>query len=360
MSINMASQTQSEVETAIKPELKQVLQRQGYQILGKSTFVKKCYWTHQRLRNNRNCYKKYYGIESHRCIQATASVICNFSCVFCWRTKHDDVGLGRNYTEELRDNKTLQVKLFDSPEAVVENLIRGWKRIISGYKADVPPELWEEAEDPKHVALSLNGEPMIYPFMADLVRLLKERGMTVFIVTNGSFPERIREFKKKNSWPTQLYVTLPPPNKEDFYRTFRPNNTEQWDKIMETLDLLGSVTDETRKVARLTVAKGYNLKDVEGYVDLIRKMDADFVEIKGVVHVGAAMTRLERSAMPSHEEVKQFSEELAKLLNYEIVAESPDSTLVILTSGKKPLCIPGLEANYPELTKTKESIIPLQ
>ncbi len=338
------------VDTALRSELKQVLQRQGYQILGKSTFVKKCYWTHQRLRANRNCYKKYYGIQSHRCIQATASVICNFSCVFCWRTKHDDVGLGRNYTEELRYNSDLHVKLFDSPDEVVENLIHGWKRIISGYKADVSPELWEEAEDPKHVALSLNGEPMIYPFMVDLVKKLKEKGMTVFIVTNGSFPERIKEFKEKDIWPTQLYVTLPPPDEEDFYRTFRPNNREQWNKIMETLDLLGAISEETRKVARLTVAKGYNLKDVEGYARLIRKMDADFVEIKGVVHVGAALNRIERSAMPTHEEVKYFSNHLADLLGYRLVAESPDSTLVILTSGKKPLCIPGLEDNFPELS----------
>ncbi len=354
----MISIDHQEIETALKPELKQVLQRQGYQILGKSTFVKKCYWTHQRLRAGRNCYKKYYGIESHRCIQATASVICNFSCVFCWRTKHDDVGLGRNYTEELRENTQIQEKLFDSPEEVVKNLIQGWKRIISGYKADTPTDVWKDADDPKHVALSLNGEPMIYPFMAELVKLLKNRGMTVFIVTNGSFPERIREFKTKNIWPTQLYVTLPPPSKEDFYRTFRPNNKEQWDKIMETLDLLGSLTNETRKVARLTVAKGYNLKDVAGYADLIRRMDADFIEIKGVVHVGAAMTRIERDAMPSHEDVKTFAEQLARMLNYDFVAESPDSTLVILASGKKPLCIPGLEDNFPELSR--DTLIPLQ
>ena len=340
----------------LAPELREVLKRQGYQIYGKSAYVKKCHWTHQRLKNNRNCFKRFYGINSHQCIQSTPTVICNFSCVFCWRTKHDDIGLGKNYTEEMRYDEKLWEQLYDKPEKVLEGLLWGWKRILSGYKPEVDEETWKEANNPKHVTFSLNGEPMSYPYMADLIRLIKEKGMTVFLVTNGSFPERIRDFMEKNSWPTQLYVTLPPPDKREFFRTFRPNNTKQWDKVMETLELLGQVTTETRKVARLTVAKHWNLIDAKGYAELIKKMKADFVEIKGVDWLGAARKRIKAEDSPTHEEVKAFAQELATYLGYQIVAEAPESAVIILTSGEKPLVIPGLEENAAMWEDSREAM----
>ena len=62
-----------------------------YRILGrnKHTAIKPCHWLEQKLltgRDNRNCYKGIFGIQSHRCLQNTPSMpFCNHQCVFCWR-----------------------------------------------------------------------------------------------------------------------------------------------------------------------------------------------------------------------------------------------------------------------------------
>ena len=62
-----------------------------YRIVGphRHSAIKPCHWMEQRLltgRDNRNCYKGYFGIQSHRCLQNTPSLpFCNQSCVFCWR-----------------------------------------------------------------------------------------------------------------------------------------------------------------------------------------------------------------------------------------------------------------------------------
>ena len=98
-----------------------------------------------------------------------------------------------------------------------------------------------------------------------------------------------------------------------------------------------------RTVGRLTVADGLNLIDPKGYAEMINTMKPSFVEVKGVVHVGAAEKRLPRSAMPSHESIKNFSLELEKLTNFKIVAESEVSRLTILSNGTKDLMIPELE-----------------
>jgi len=54
------------------------------------------------------------------------------------------------------------------------------------------------------------------------------------------------------------------------------------------------------------------------------------------MHLGFSRLRLDRSAMPSHEEVMQFSREVARHLGYEIADESEISRVVLLSKdGKK-------------------------
>ena len=111
--------------------------------------------------------------------------------------------------------------------------------------------------------------------------------------------------------------------------------------IRESLQIIGKGVP-FRTVGRLTVAEGINLINPEGYAEMITLMKPNFVEVKGVVHVGAAEKRLDRSAMPSHQRIKEFSEELEKLTNYKIIAESEVSRVTILSNGSKPLLIPNL------------------
>ena len=86
------------------------LKRQKYKIVGAHSAVKICHWTKKSLIENRVCYKqKFYGIESHRCLQMTPSVAwCTHKCLFCWRPVE--------YNEDTPYS-------YDVPEAIVEGCI---------------------------------------------------------------------------------------------------------------------------------------------------------------------------------------------------------------------------------------------
>lgn len=59
---------------------------------------------------------------------------------------------------------------------------------VPGLKA----ERFEEGLEVKHCALSLVGEPIMYPEINRLLKLLHQRGISSFLVTNAQFPEEIR------------------------------------------------------------------------------------------------------------------------------------------------------------------------
>ncbi|UCE13239.1 MAG: 4-demethylwyosine synthase TYW1 [Candidatus Heimdallarchaeota archaeon] len=327
----------------IPQKMQSLLKKQRYQLYGKNTAIKKCNWTHNALRENRFCYKRFYGIKSHRCVQFSPTLICNFNCQFCWRVHESDIGLKNMYHEYKSSDSQNVEEIFDSPKEVVKGLIQCQRNIICGYKPFVDSKKYEEAMNPQHATLSLTGEPFLYPWIPELIQELKKQDMTVFIVTNGSFPGVLKSILKTRSYPTQLYVTLPAPGIKNFLRTHRPLEKERaLNRIWETLTLIGKGVP-FRTVARLTVAEGLNLVDPEGYAEMIERMNPSFIEVKGVVHVGATEKRLPRSIMPSHEKIVEFANELEKLTNYKVVRESKVSRLVILSNESFPLMIPELE-----------------
>ena len=54
------------------------------------------------------------------------------------------------------------------------------------------PEKLAEGMQARHCALSLVGEPIMYPEINALVKLLHEKGISTFLVTNAQFPDAIR------------------------------------------------------------------------------------------------------------------------------------------------------------------------
>lgn len=323
------------------PKMQKLLKKQKYQLSGKNTAVKKCGWTHNALREDRFCYKEFYGIKSHRCIQFSPTLICNFICQFCWRIHESDIGLPNMYKEYLKKKQLTNLQdIFDNPKEVVKDIIDSQKKIICGYKPYIDPLKYKEAMNPKHATLSLTGEPFLYPWIAELIQELKNSDLTVFIVTNGSIPETLEKIIENKSFPTQLYVTLPTPGLKNFLQIQRPLDKDKaLESIWQTLRLIGKGVP-FRTVARLTVAEGLNLIDPAGYAEMINVMTPSFIEVKGVVHVGAAEKRIPRSAMPSHNSIISFAKELEGLTNYKIVRESEVSRLVILTNNVVPLMIP--------------------
>ncbi|KAL5477800.1 hypothetical protein EMCRGX_G024646 [Ephydatia muelleri] len=76
----------AEPKEMVTPQLRETLTKQGYRVIGSHSGVKLCRWTKSMLRGRGGCYKHtFYGIESHRCMEATPSLACANKCVFCWR-----------------------------------------------------------------------------------------------------------------------------------------------------------------------------------------------------------------------------------------------------------------------------------
>jgi tRNA wybutosine-synthesizing protein 1 len=290
------------------------LEKQQYRMVAGTGAVKLCHWMRQKLIHGRACYKEeFYGIDSHRCLQMTPSVnICNFRCLFCWRF-HGMTGFeGVRYPE---------------PEELLEGCIREQRLLVSGFKGDdrCDPDLWDEARNPNQVAISLSGEPALYPYLSDFIELCERKGMTTFLVTNGSAPKAVASLDKL---PTQLYVTVAAPNREIFDRLCVPQAPRAWDSLMETLQLLPSL--DARTVIRHTLVAGWNLGWEDEYAKLDELADPLFIEPKGYVFVGDSRTRMRMDNMPSHASVREFSERIASRLSLEILKDREDSRVVLL------------------------------
>lgn len=59
----------------------------------------------------------------------------------------------------------------------------------------VQQEKLDEGLAPRHCALSLVGEPIMYPEINTLVDELHRRRISTFLVTNAQFPDRIKILK---------------------------------------------------------------------------------------------------------------------------------------------------------------------
>ncbi len=296
-------------------------------MVGEHSAVKRCRWLYETLVHNRPCYKqRFYGIKSHQCIQMTPTVLyCTMHCRFCWRIQSGDSGLKWEETQLLKT---------DNPEEIVEGCIRAQLKILSGYKGNPKTnhEKYREALTPKHVAISLAGEPTLYPRLGDLIRGFRKRGFTTFLVTNGTVPEALSKLSEE---PTQLYVSVCAPDEKTFSAACRPQVRGAWKKLTETLALLPSFRCPT--VTRLTLARYLNLKRPDLYAQLIGKAGPTYVEPKAYMHVGFSRQRLGFENMPSHREIREFAEDLAEKLNYKILDEAPESRVVLLSHLEKPI-----------------------
>ena len=68
------------------PDFKTLLKKQGYALAGRHSAVKTCLWLRHAMNGQGFCYKsKFYGVQSHRCLQMTPTLMCNQRCLFCWR-----------------------------------------------------------------------------------------------------------------------------------------------------------------------------------------------------------------------------------------------------------------------------------
>jgi tRNA wybutosine-synthesizing protein 1 len=248
-----------------------------------------------------------------------AAFYCTQQCLFCWRAQSRD--LQTSWSE-------LSLPKWDSPEDIAEGSIRAQHAILSGYKDNpkVNRQKLQEARTPKQVAISLTGEPTLYKYLGELIQVFRQKGFITFVVSNGTMPSALARL---NEEPTQLYISVCASDEETFKHVCRPQISEGWEKLKETLTLLPSFKCST--VMRITSVRGLNMTNTKGYARLIEKAAPTYIEVKAYMHVGFSRRRLGYESMPSHDEIREFAAQLAKEAGYDLINESIESRVALLS-----------------------------
>ena len=312
-------------------KLTDILKKQHYEIIGNHSGVQVCRWTKKSLINEGICYKeKFYGIKSHLCCQMSPAVgFCQNRCLHCWRA-----------IELTIDQK---MNGGDDPKEIIDKCIKAQRKLIIGFKGNskINKIKFKEAQEPMQFAISLTGEPTLYPKIGELVSELRKRGKTSFIVTNGLQPSVLSKLNKGGNLPTQLYLSLNTPDKKLYKKWHRSLDKNAWKKFNETLELFPKL--KTRKVIRMTLVRDLNMNDkyVKDYIKLIKKAKPDFIEVKGFMSVGFARQRLGYETMPTYEEVMDYAEKICEELGkeYKILDEQVFSRVVLIGKDKEKMRI---------------------
>jgi len=296
-----------------------------YALIGSHSGVQICSWNKKALKQEGVCYKqKFYGVECEKCAQMSPTVMwCNENCIFCWRPM-----------EWMRDQNLEELEL-DEPSKIIKGTIVQRKKLLIGYKGYEGMDLkkLEGAFVPSHWAISLSGEPTIYPKIGELIAELKALPETksVFLVTNAQKTEVFEKMGSKPEFlPSQLYVSLDAPNEEMFKKVNRAIAKDGWQKLMNSLEVISKL--KTRKLVRITLIK--DLNDSQEYLkewaEVVNKMKPEFVEVKSYMHLGASRERLTRENMPQFDEIKEWSDKFAEASGYVLKDSCVPSRITLL------------------------------
>ena len=313
----------------IKPGMLQALKKAKYGVADHST-VDLCHYTKKSFRNEGDCYKrKFYGISTHRCMEfSPAGMHCENRCVYCWRPM------------EFYDSMKMEPEKVAEPEEIVTKLMQERRKLIVGHYGDSRNDKnkIDESLIPHHYAISLSGEPTMYPKLPGLIKYLKSLQTTksIFLVTNGQEPEMLQKLADEDALPTQLYLSTNAANYESFMRVNRPKYKDSWERWNTSLKMLSKLN--TRTVLRITLIRDYNDQDeiIPAYSSLLRESNAHFIEVKSYMHVGRSTNRLEHSNMLEMDEIRHFAEKLAKQSGiFSKMDESAISRIVVLQNQKR-------------------------
>jgi tRNA wybutosine-synthesizing protein 1 len=320
----------------VNKEIRKIMEKQGYRFIGNHSSVKICEWTKKSLIDNDKgvCFKeKFYGIKSHRCCQVSPIDICQNKCLHCWRAI------------ELTEGNKIDKKSIDNPKNMIDGFIEAQKKLLSGFNGNnkVNKKKFKESQEPMQFAISLTGEPTLYPKLGEFINELRKQRKTTFVVTNGLQPDVLKNLAKKKQLPTQLYISLNSPNKKVYDKWHRSSVKKAWNKLNETLLLFPKL--KTRKVIRMTLVKDLNDKEeyIKYYSKLILKAKPDFIEVKSYMAIGFSRDRkgMGYEKMLTHSEIKNYSKKLVKELRngYKELAQHKLSRVVLIGKDKKRMKI---------------------
>lgn len=293
------------------------LEYSGYRFVGEHghAAAKICHWTKKSLTNEGVCYKeKFYGIESHRCLQMSPSVpYCNQKCSFCWR--------------DLSQTKTQWTGEYDEPKTIIEEAIAAQNQLLCGFGGNPKTDMkkLEESKKPNNAAISLAGEPTLYPKIDDLIAEFKKQNFSTFLVSNGIYWEKLKNLETE---PMQLYLSIDAPNEKVYKEVCNPQINNAWSNLKKSLELLPSFNCNT--AGRITCVKGKNMINPEEYGKLLELANPKYIEIKAYMCVGSSRERLTLDNMPSFQEVIDFAQEIANHTGRTITNESEISRVVLL------------------------------
>lgn len=302
---------------SLTKEQQKKLEKSGYRFVGVNghAAAKICHWTKQSILDKGVCYKeKFYGVKSHRCLQMSPAVPhCQQECEFCWRDL--------SYTNTDWDGD------YDDPKTIIDGVINAQNNLLCGFFGNdkANHEKLEESKIPTNAAISLAGEPTLYPEIDELLAEFNRRNFTTFLVSNG---QNVDKFKNLSEDPCQLYLSLDAPTKKIYNEVCRPQIMDGWTNLNESLESLSSFN--TRTCIRTTCVKGRNMINPELYAKLIEKADPKFVEIKAYMCVGYSRERLSLDNMPTFNEVIDFACQIGEACGRKITNKSEISRVVLL------------------------------
>lgn len=298
-------------------------EKSGYRLIGKNqhSAIEVCRWCKSVLNGGKGCYKQaWFGINSHRCLQMTPSLLYNLRCQFCWRRF---------------DLKKRRINEWDKPEHILEEAVKTQKNLLMGFGGNpkTSKELFKESLKPNQFAISLDGEPTLYKKLPELIKKIKSTGSTVFLVTNGTNPSMLKKLIEKSAEPTNLYISIYGTSEKMYKKVCNPLITNVFKRVKKSLKLMKKFK-EARTVFRITAVKNMTMVDSEGYSKLIKIAEPDFVEIKGYAWLGESRQRLKNSNVPNMEELKEFAENIERFSGYKIKNEDERSRVVLLNKSE--------------------------
>jgi tRNA wybutosine-synthesizing protein 1 len=317
------------------------IRKETYTPVGEHSAVQLCNWTKKSLRDEGVCFKeKFYGIKSHRCCQMSPSIFCNNRCIHCWR----DISNAR---------LDFPIK-FDEPKRIINESIQAQRKLLTGFKINKNSKKKQlskanqtklkEAQEPNQFAISLTGEPTLYPKIGEFIEELRKLNKTSFLVTNGLQPEVIKKLIKNNQLPTRLYVSVNSSNHSEHQKFHRSLKKDAWENLIKTLKFFPKIKHLKKTVFRINLVKDLNMQDkfIKEFADLIKMSRPFIIEIKGYMSVGFARERLGYERMPSHKEMLNWMKKLEKEISsegYKLLDQHEPSRAYVLGKDKKDLRI---------------------
>ncbi len=313
----------------IKSSIQQQLKKAKYGVSDHST-VELCHWTKKSFKGEESCYKhKFYGISTHQCMEfSPAGMYCENRCVYCWRPM------------EFYDSLAMDPTRVAEPQEIITKLMAERRGLIMGHYGD-PKSITKKLDEsllPAHYAISLSGEPTMYPKLPEMIKYLKTLPATksIFLVTNGQEPQMLQRLQDEDALPTQIYLSTNAADYDSFMRINKPRYDDSWERWNKSLELLSKLN--TRTILRMTLIRDHNNSEsmIPSFASMIKRANVHFIEIKSYMHIGRSTNRLARSDMLEFEEVSHFATQLAKQSQiYSVMDESIASRIILLQNQER-------------------------